>query len=104
MQTGAKAELETVAHNSASGFCTASVQKSETEAKPAESFHVCRGFPVPLANEAMEQLEVREELVGMQGRAVGALPCPQGDQTPKAFSHTAAVQQVVSAELASEQS
>lgn len=99
---GAKAELETPAHNGASGFCTASVLKSETEAKPAESFHVCRGFPVPLANEATKQLEVRDELAGMQDRAVAALPCPQGDQAPKAFSHTAAVQQVLSAELASE--
>ena len=91
VQLGAKAELQSPAHNGASGFCTANAQKLETEAKSGEPSPVCRGFSVPPANEATELLEVRDELVGMQENPEGVLLCPQGGQTLKGFSHTAVV-------------
>lgn len=103
VQLGAKAELPSPACNGASGFHTR-VHKLETEAKPGEPIPVCRGFSILLASEAMEQLEVGDELVSMQGRAVGVLPRPFGDQTLKAFSQRAEVEQVLRVELAYEQS
>lgn len=100
MQLGAKAEQQSLAHNGASVFCSANVQKLETEAKSEEPSPVCRGFSVPLANKPRELLEVRDELVGMQEHADGVLFCPQRDRTWKGFSRTAMVQQALGAELA----
>lgn len=100
VQLGAKAELRSPACNGASGFYIASVHKLKTEAKSGEPFPVCWGFPILPASEAMEQLEAGDELVSMQGRAVGLLPCPLRDQTLKAFSQRTVVEQVLGVELA----
>lgn len=96
----AKAELQSPAHNDASGFCTVNAQKLETEATSGEPSPVCRAFSVPLASEAMELPEARDELVGMQERPEQGVLGPQGSWTLKGFSHMAVVQQVLRAELA----
>jgi len=100
VQPGAKAKLQSPAHNGASGFCTANAQKLETEARPGEPSPVCRRFSAPLSNKATELPEARDEPVGMQECRDGGVLCPQGDQTPKGFPHMAAVQQVLRAEQA----
>lgn len=76
VQLGAKVELQPPAHNGASGFCTASVQMLETEAKSGESSHTCRGVSVPLPNEAVELPEARDELLGARQCPEGVLLCP----------------------------
>lgn len=100
VQLVAKAELHSPAHSGTSGSCTASVHKVETAAKSGEPSPVFLGFSVPLASEAVGWLEVGDELVGMQEHPEGEIFCPQGDQTPKGFSHAAAGQQVPGAGLA----
>lgn len=100
VQLGAKAELQSPAHNGTSGSCTAGVHKLGTGAKSGEPSPVFPGFSAPLASEAVGQLEVGDELVGMQEHPEGEIFCPQGDQTPKGFSRTAAGQQVPGAGLA----
>lgn len=100
VQLGAKAELQSPAHNGTSGSCTAGVHKLETGAKSGEPSPVFPGFSAPLAGEAVGWLEAGDELVGTQEHPEGEIFCPQGDQTPKGFSHTAAGQQVPGAGLA----
>lgn len=90
----AKAELQPLAHNDDSGFCTSYAQKLEIEAKSGEPSPACRVFSVPLASEA------KDELVGMQECPEQAALGPQGNWTLKGFSHTAVVQKALSAELA----
>lgn len=101
VQQVAKAELHFPAHNGTSGSCTAAVHKLETGAKSGEPSPVFLGFSAPLASEAVGWLEVGGELVGMQEYPEEEIFCPQGDQTPKGFSH--AGQQVPGAGLAQEQ-
>lgn len=101
VQQVAKAELHFPVHNGTSGSCTAAVHKLETGAKSGEPSPVFLGFSAPLASEAVGWLEVGGELVGMQEYPEEEIFCPQGDQTPKGFSH--AGQQVPGAGLAQEQ-
>lgn len=100
VQLGAKAELQSPAHNGTSGSCTAGVHKLETGAKSGEPSPVFLGFSSPRASEAVGQLEVGDEVVGMQEHPEGEIFCPQGDQTPKGFSHTGAGQEVPGVGLA----
>lgn len=100
VQLGAKVELQSPAHNGTSGSCTAVVHKLETGARSGEPSPVFLGFSAPLASEAVGQLEAGDEVVGVQEHPEGEIFCPQGDQTPKAFSHTGAGQQVPGAGLA----
>lgn len=94
VQLGAKAELQSPAHNGTSGSCTAGVHKVETGAKSGEPSPVFPRFSAPLASEAAGWLEVGDELEGLQERPEEEIFCPQGDQAPKGFSHTASGQQV----------
>lgn len=104
VQLGAKAELQSPAHDGTSGSCTAAVHKLGTGAKSGEPSPVFPGFSAPLASEAVGWLEAGDELVGMQEHPEEEeeeeIFCPQGDQTPKGFSHTATGQQVPGAGLA----
>lgn len=100
VQLGAKAELQPLAHDGPSGSCTAAVHKLETGAKPGEPSPFFLGFSAPQASEAVGQLEVGDEVVGMHEHPEGEIFCPQGDQTLKGFSHRAAGQEVPGAGLA----